>query len=81
MTLPFAAISTGLCLFSYFWLLIFLDGLVARLLGTQNNYFEYLQEDRCAPAPESSASYNMESLQHSKRAGTAELLSAEDAKH
>ncbi|CAJ0596586.1 unnamed protein product [Cylicocyclus nassatus] len=49
MDLPIAAICTGLGLFFYFWLLIFLDGLLARLLGTSKGHIHYSREDRYNP--------------------------------
>ncbi|ETN68541.1 hypothetical protein NECAME_15767 [Necator americanus] len=38
--------QTGLGLVVYFWLLIFLDGLLARLMGTTKGHIHYSREDR-----------------------------------
>ncbi|KAK6745832.1 hypothetical protein RB195_012135 [Necator americanus] len=46
MPVPLGAISTGLGLVLYFWLLIFLDGLLARLMGTTKGHIHYSREDR-----------------------------------
>ncbi|EYC36623.1 hypothetical protein Y032_0873g2803 [Ancylostoma ceylanicum] len=37
--------QTGLGLFLYFWLLIFLDGLIARLLGSSKSHIHYSREE------------------------------------
>ncbi|VDM66997.1 unnamed protein product [Strongylus vulgaris] len=49
MPLPLGAICTGLGLFLYFWLLIFLDGFIARLLGSSKTHIHYSREDHCIP--------------------------------
>lgn len=38
-------LQTGLGLFLYFWLLIFLDGLIARLLGSSKSHIHYSREE------------------------------------
>ncbi|XGW14489.1 hypothetical protein V3C99_000641 [Haemonchus contortus] len=47
MSLPLGAICTCLGLFLYFCIVIFLDGLIARLFRSQKNYATYAREDRC----------------------------------
>ncbi|VDO72051.1 unnamed protein product [Haemonchus placei] len=43
---PFGC-TTCLGLFLYFCIVIFLDGLIARLFRSQKNYATYAREDRC----------------------------------
>ncbi|KHJ78836.1 hypothetical protein OESDEN_21538 [Oesophagostomum dentatum] len=46
MPVPIGAICTGIGLFLYFWLLIFLDGLIARLMGSSKCHIDYSREEQ-----------------------------------